>query len=209
VRNGNRWRVAAVDIGRNRLAAERLSDGARVVFDGDYLTEHVSLGYAATVHAAQGVTTDTSLAVLGDNSSRAMVYVALTRGRNANHAFIYQRATGEADHQHSAPVTDPQTHVLQRGTSYAAAHLLRTILIHDDRPTTMHSTAEQVSDRHLPVEITELLGANDTRRANREVVWREHLIAVRARSVGYDCAASAYEAAHHADISLDTDGMEL
>lgn len=58
VRNGNRWRVAGIDTATNRLAAQRLSDGARTVFDGDYLTEHITLGYATTVHAAQGVTTD-------------------------------------------------------------------------------------------------------------------------------------------------------
>ncbi len=54
--NGNRWRVAAIDPDTNRLAAERLTDAARVVFAGDYVGEHVTLGYAATVHSAQGVT---------------------------------------------------------------------------------------------------------------------------------------------------------
>jgi hypothetical protein len=49
VRNGNRWRVAGIDTQANRIAAERLSDQARVVFEADYLTEHVTLGYAATV----------------------------------------------------------------------------------------------------------------------------------------------------------------
>ena len=39
VRNGNRWRVVALDPDTNRIAAERLSDSARVVFDSDYLTE--------------------------------------------------------------------------------------------------------------------------------------------------------------------------
>ena len=56
VRNGNRWRVAAIDPDTNRLAAERRTDKARVVFEKTYLTEHVTLGYAATVHSAQGVT---------------------------------------------------------------------------------------------------------------------------------------------------------
>ena len=54
--NGNRWRVAAIDPDTNRLAAERLTDAARVVFAGDYVGEYVTLGYAATVHSAQGVT---------------------------------------------------------------------------------------------------------------------------------------------------------
>ena len=66
VRNGNRWRVAAVDAATNRIAAERTTDKARVVFEGDYLREHVTLGYAATVHSAQGVTADNSYAILGE-----------------------------------------------------------------------------------------------------------------------------------------------
>jgi ATP-dependent exoDNAse (exonuclease V) alpha subunit len=64
VRNGNRWRVAGIDPATNRMAAERLDDGARVVFEGDYLREHITHGYAVTVHSAQGVTADTTHAVL-------------------------------------------------------------------------------------------------------------------------------------------------
>ena len=53
IRNGNRWRVAGVDPATHRVAAERITDRARVVFEGEYLREHVTLGYAATVHSAQ------------------------------------------------------------------------------------------------------------------------------------------------------------
>jgi hypothetical protein len=52
VRNGNRWRVTGVDADRNRIAARRLSDGARAVIDGDYVREHITYGCGATVHAA-------------------------------------------------------------------------------------------------------------------------------------------------------------
>jgi hypothetical protein len=82
------------------------------------LREHVTLGYAATVHAAQGVTADDCYAILGERASRAMAYVALTRGRNTNEAFIYQPVTGEADHQHTPPVTEPESHTLRRGNTY-------------------------------------------------------------------------------------------
>jgi hypothetical protein len=106
VRNGNRWRVAAVDPGRNRLAAERLTDGARVVFDGDYLRENITLGYAATVHAAQGVTADASYAILGEHASRAMAYVAMTRG--------HQRGIHlPTRHRRSRPPTHPTRHGTQ------------------------------------------------------------------------------------------------
>ncbi len=52
VRNGNRWRVFAVDTDHHRIAARRLDDGARAVFSGDYLREHITHGYAVTVHSA-------------------------------------------------------------------------------------------------------------------------------------------------------------
>ncbi|MGH3522547.1 MAG: AAA family ATPase, partial [Mycobacterium sp.] len=69
VRNGNRWRVAGIE--RGRIAAERLTDNAQVVFEGQYLREHVTLGYAATVHSHQGVTADTCHAILSESASRA------------------------------------------------------------------------------------------------------------------------------------------
>jgi ATP-dependent exoDNAse (exonuclease V) alpha subunit len=56
VRNGNRWRVIGVDTQRGCIVAERLTDSARVIFEGDYLREHIVLGYAGTVHSAQGMT---------------------------------------------------------------------------------------------------------------------------------------------------------
>jgi hypothetical protein len=85
VRNGNRWRVAGIDPTTNRVAAERTTDKARVVFGGDYLPEHVTLGYAVTVHSAQGVTVggnDTAgvcHSIMGEGAARAMAYVAMTR----------------------------------------------------------------------------------------------------------------------------------
>ncbi|OBJ86608.1 hypothetical protein A5640_09565 [Mycobacterium asiaticum] len=66
VRNGNRWRVYFVDPANNRIAARRRHDGARTIFSGDYLREHATYGYAITVHSAQGVTADTTHAVLGE-----------------------------------------------------------------------------------------------------------------------------------------------
>src|SRR4029077_21091320 len=45
------------------------------------LKDHVTLGYAATAHSAQGVTADSSYAIPGEGASRAMLYVAMTRGR--------------------------------------------------------------------------------------------------------------------------------
>jgi hypothetical protein len=49
VRNVNCWRVIGIDSRRGHVAAERLTECARAVVGGDYLREHVTLGYAGTV----------------------------------------------------------------------------------------------------------------------------------------------------------------
>jgi hypothetical protein len=91
VRNGDRWRVAGLDAVTGRIAAERLSDQARAVFGNDYVRQHIILVYAATVHSAQGATADTAHAVIGETASRAMAYVAMSRSRDDNRAYIYSR----------------------------------------------------------------------------------------------------------------------
>ena len=163
VRNGNRWRVVALDPGCGGVAAERLSDSARVTFDNNYVKSHITLGYAATVHSAQGVTTDSCYAILGEGASRAMLYVAMTRGRHNNEAFLYQRFTNEADHEHSKPLSSDGVHIARRGNKYSAAHHFRMILAKDDRPRTMHAEAERTK-RHLLPEIS-LRSASAPRRA--------------------------------------------
>jgi hypothetical protein len=73
------------------------------IFDNDYLREHVSLGYAVTVHSAQGVTADISHAVLGENTSRALPYVAMTRGRHTNTTRLYQHTTEAHEYSRHQP----------------------------------------------------------------------------------------------------------
>jgi len=102
VRNGNCWRVAAVDADRNRIATRRLSDGP-AIFGGDNMREHITDGNAVTVHAAQGVTADTSHAVLGENASRAALYMAMTRVRESNNAYRYQHEAEASEYGDARP----------------------------------------------------------------------------------------------------------
>ena len=148
VRNGNRWRVAGINAKTNRLAAVRLDDGARVVFEDEYLRKHVGLGYAVTVHSAQGVTADTSHAVLGENTSRALLYVAMTRGRHTNTAHLYQRTTGDHEHSHQQL---GGTHLKTRGDSQEAAALIRGILANHEQPAiTAHAYAALPPSQRSP-----------------------------------------------------------
>ena len=50
--------------------------------------EHVELAYATTVHGAQGETTRTGHLLLGEHTTAAAAYVAMTRGREDNVAHL-------------------------------------------------------------------------------------------------------------------------
>jgi conjugative relaxase-like TrwC/TraI family protein len=207
VRDGDRWRVAAIDTDTNRLAAERLTDGARTVFGGTYLIEHVSLGYAATVHAAHDVSADVCHALLGEHASRAMLYVAMTRGRHHNQAYLYQKLSHDADHDLATPVAAPQMRQLHRGDKYCAARTFRAILANDGRPAIMHAIAERTAAEQLPDVVADALARNQRRRGVREATWTAHVKTVEAWRRGYDRMAAA--SARAADISLDVGGLEL
>ena len=74
-------------------SATRANESA-VRLPADYVADHVELGYATTAHRAQGMTVDATFAVLRPGMSRELAYVALTRGRQENHAYV---ATDIAD----------------------------------------------------------------------------------------------------------------
>jgi hypothetical protein len=178
VRNGNRWRVVGLDAQATWLGAERLEDGARVFFDGDYLREHVSLGYAVTVHSAQGVTADTCHAVLGENTSRALLYVAMTRGRHTNTVHLYERNSGDHEYGHQEP---DGTHLTNRGDSTEAVDLIRGILANDQPAITAHDYAAHTLGAALPDRVRSLLQRRAAATERRNAVYqawhteREHL----------------------------------
>ncbi|UNB50918.1 ATP-binding domain-containing protein [Mycolicibacterium sp. YH-1] len=145
VRNGQRWEVVRINRDNNRLAARRLDDNVLGVFTGGYVQEHITHGYAVTVHSAQGVTADTSHAVLCQNSERRLLYVAMTRGRHANTAHIYQRA-GEA-HEYSRQLGTPPLAV--RGTDHVVG-LVRGIVANDLPVITAHDYSTQSPAAFLP-----------------------------------------------------------
>ena len=89
VRNGDRWVVSAVKADGAmavRRAGRRL--GGAIVLPAGYVAEHVELGYAVTAYRAQGVTTDTAHALIEPGTTRENLYVAMTRGRQANTAYV-------------------------------------------------------------------------------------------------------------------------
>jgi conjugative relaxase-like TrwC/TraI family protein len=201
VRNGNRWRVKGIDTEGNRIAARRLSDGARAVFENDYVGNHITHGYAVTMHAAQGVTADTTHAVLSETATRALSYVAMTRGRQANTAYLYERVGEVSEYIHDQPAG---AHLMRRGGSCAAASMMRAVIARGSLDQTAHDLAAGTDPEQLPERVARLLighraQAVQTRRTtyqrwqaptkqrqtNRERDTNQHLSRDREQSMDY------------------------
>jgi conjugative relaxase-like TrwC/TraI family protein len=103
VRNGTLWTVTATHDDGSLTAAplgggatrDACDPGLSIRLPAAYVTEHVDLGYAITAHRAQGITVDTSHTLASPATSREAFYVAMTRGRDANHTYLISDPAGE------------------------------------------------------------------------------------------------------------------
>ena len=87
VKNGDLWTVLAThDDGR--LTVQHENHHGKITLPADYVSEWVELGYASTINRAQGATVDVARAVVDQNTERSDAYVALSRGKYGNHAYV-------------------------------------------------------------------------------------------------------------------------
>jgi len=83
--------------------------GETVTFDADYLAKNCELGYATTAHRAQGITVDSSHLYIpyGASMTRELLYVAMTRGKDSNHAYVGIGDEVELAESHISPKAPP------------------------------------------------------------------------------------------------------
>ncbi|WP_270260740.1 MobF family relaxase [Kocuria marina] len=86
VKNNDVWTVE--NVGADTATLRHTGHGGKITLDADYLSKHGQLGYAATVHRAQGATVDTAHAIVDSVTDRAAAYVAATRGRETNQLYV-------------------------------------------------------------------------------------------------------------------------
>ncbi|MBK8460764.1 MAG: AAA family ATPase [Micropruina sp.] len=126
VKNGDRWQVTALRRS-GALAVRHLVSGRVVDLPAAYVGASVELGYAATIHTAQGVTADTSHTLLTGAESRQLAYTAATRGRLGNHLYLQVVGDGDEhnvvrpDHTHPPTATDLLESLLARDDSSRSA----------------------------------------------------------------------------------------
>jgi len=142
VKNGDCWTITRVGR-RGDLIVRHNRSHLTVRLPADYVQASTGLGYATTIHAAQGVTADTMRGLATGQESRQQLYTMLTRGRTANH--LYLQVVGDGD-----------PHTLIRPETVAPRTPIETlhqILARDDTPTSATTLLRELSDR-LPGSTT-------------------------------------------------------
>ncbi len=135
VKNGDRWSITAThNDGSLTARREGQQQGGAVRLPSEYVAEHVELGYAVTTHRAQGATVDTAHTIVGPGMTREAFYVSMTRGRQANTAYVItDQAEAEPHHQPSNTPT--------------AQSVLRGVLGHVGAEQSAHQTIRSEHDR--------------------------------------------------------------
>ncbi|KRF20164.1 transfer protein Tra [Nocardioides sp. Soil797] len=135
VKNGDRWTVLEIHDGGD-LTVQHTQHGRTVRLPADYVARSTELGYACTVHTAQGVTADTMHGLATGAESRQQLYTMMTRGAHANH--VYLEVVGDGD-PHS--VTHP---TLVRPLT--PTDILESMLARDDAQRSATSLIREQAD---------------------------------------------------------------
>lgn len=138
VKNGDRFTVREVgDDGS--LVAVHQETGRALTLPADYVANVVDLGYSSTYHGAQGSTVDVTHCALTGAESRQLLYVGMSRGRAANHAYVPVSGDGDPHNNIHPDVISPRT----------AVDVLEGIIGRDDAPRSARTIAREENDATL------------------------------------------------------------
>ena len=135
VKNGDRWTITGID--RNGdLKVRHNRSRLTVRLPAGYVGESTGLGYASTIHTAQGISADTMHGLATGQESRQQLYTMLTRGRAGNH--LYLRVVGDGD---------PHTVIRPENVApRTPTEMLQQILARDDTPASATTLLRGLSD---------------------------------------------------------------
>jgi conjugative relaxase-like TrwC/TraI family protein len=135
VKNGDRWTITRIGP-RGDVTVRHNRSHLTVRLPTDYVRQSTGLGYATTIHSAQGISADTMHGLLTGQESRQQLYTMLTRGRHANH--LYLQVVGDGD-PHSVIRPDaisPRT----------PTETLQQILARDEAPVSASTVLGELND---------------------------------------------------------------
>ncbi len=171
VRNGDRFQILGPGPEAG-LVVEDLAGRGRTVLPAAYLAEHAEYGWASTIDAAQGATADVGVVLVRPGMDREHLYVAMTRGRHGNHAYITSD-TSTDDDQHGHPRQRHSAHA-DADPQEQAVRVLEAALGRSGAQDAAHTALEHARTQ----------AAQAARQAERAAEWaaaRERLAAEAQR----------------------------
>jgi conjugative relaxase-like TrwC/TraI family protein len=159
--------IVAPLLGRDQIGTDILGD--HLTLPGTYVNEHVTLGYACTVHAAQGLTVDTAHSVATHRTGHAALYVALTRGRERNTTYVATRFAPE----------DAPTGTVNQVRHHDPRGLLAATFESDDPDLSALATAVEAEQDNQSIRTAAELFADaaELATAGRTSTWLDQLTA--------------------------------
>lgn len=167
VKNNDEWTVLQVLDGALLVG----SGTETVILPGSYVAEHVQLAYATTAHRSQGRTVDTAHTLVDSSAARESFYVAMTRGKQSNKAYVLidppESLEGIADATPERSWREVLEGVISQRGGDLSAH--ETVTEEAERVGSIHQLAAEyttisssvIEDTYLPV----LLEAGFSREA--------------------------------------------
>jgi conjugative relaxase-like TrwC/TraI family protein len=199
VRNGDRWTITATHpdgaVTALRDDSGRRAGAERVLLPAAYVRDHLELGYATTIHRAQGVTVDHAHVLVTPGMSREALYVAITRGSDRNQLYV---PLDTPDHGHDE-IPDPGR------PDPDALDVLAGILGHSDRELSATETLRD--NQHSATKPSRLLAIRDSLQAGTPwAIDTSDLSQTPASNAEVDAAIAEIDALLHPDrVQPDAD----
>jgi AAA domain len=197
VKKRDRWTITHVGK-QGDLTVRHNRSQLTVRLPAYYVHASTGLGYATTIHSAQGVSADTMHGLATGQESRQQLYTTLTRGRHPNH--LYLQVVGDGDpHTVIRPDTiSPRTptEILQQTIARDEAPVSATTLLGElnDPAARLFQAVQRYTDG-LHVAAEQLLGPQTVAELDQadhyipglttEPAWptlRAHLLALAAET---------------------------
>lgn len=187
--NGDLFTVVGISQGGDLRVAR--GDGSTQTLPAAYVREHVHLGYASTVHKAQGATVDVARAVIDSTTDRNGLYVALSRGKFSNHAYVVEELAFDFEAE------DAHYHYQGEQKAPQAMDVLRAVLARDGDEK---SAVETLHD--------EMLAATSPERVEGLWLYGRDLLVDEVVASEVDGWLERLEATQRAMLAASPDGDE-
>lgn len=175
--------------------------GGNVTFSSDYVSDQITLAYAGTAHAVQGRTAHRGHGLFDETTNREWMNVALTRGAEANYAYVISKRLPTAENQAGLDL-DPlellKAGVQREGAEISATETLRSGLDYADSMGPLAAeyslTAADYNEERLDAVAREVLSPENYQRLQDEDPGAVYRLVRGAELDGHDPEAVLREA---------------